>query len=164
MPLEITIYQLSLFVHVTAAIIGLGVTFAEAFTYPVAMRLDPRHLPYKHSLQLAINRFLVLPALGIILATGLYQADRAGFELSELWLGGTLAIVVVLALLLIAYIIPEDKRLKAMAEGDIAASGVGEVELSAEYLRRVRIEVAVGTFADLLVIVAVYLMVAKPVL
>jgi hypothetical protein len=33
MPLGVTNYELSLFVHITAAIVGLGVTFAEAFTY-----------------------------------------------------------------------------------------------------------------------------------
>jgi hypothetical protein len=46
MPLAVSSYELSLFVHITAAVIGLGVTFAEAFTYPVAMRLSPRFLPY----------------------------------------------------------------------------------------------------------------------
>ncbi|HEX2466907.1 MAG TPA: hypothetical protein VHJ54_01750 [Solirubrobacterales bacterium] len=49
-----------------------------------------------------------------------------------------------------------------MVERDIEASGSGEVALSAEYVRRVRIEAALGTVADLLVIAAVYLMVTKP--
>ena len=42
----------------------------EAFTYPVAMRLNPRFLPFKHRFQLAINVFLALPALVVVLATG----------------------------------------------------------------------------------------------
>jgi uncharacterized membrane protein len=49
-----------------------------------------------------------------------------------------------------------------MVERDIGASGSGEIVLSAEYRRRVRLEAAVGTLADLLVIAAVYLMVTKP--
>jgi uncharacterized membrane protein len=49
-----------------------------------------------------------------------------------------------------------------MVERDIAASGSGEIAISAQYHRRVRIEAAMGTLADLLVIVAVYLMVTKP--
>jgi uncharacterized membrane protein len=61
-----------------------------------------------------------------------------------------------------AYFIPEDRRLEGMVERDIQASGSGEVVLSAEYKRRVRIEGAFGTVADLLVIAAVYLMVTKP--
>lgn len=162
MPLAVTNYEFSLFLHITAAVVGLGVTFAEAFTYPVAMRLDPRHLPYKHHLQLAINVFLVLPALVVVLVTGLYQVSELDYELGDFWLSGALAIVAVLALMLVAYFIPEDRRLQALVERDIAASGSGEVAISAQYRRRVRIEALAGTFADLLVIVAVYLMVTKP--
>jgi uncharacterized membrane protein len=44
----------------------------------------------------------------------------------------------------------------------LAVTGCGEVVLSAEYQRRVRIEAALGGFASLLVFVAVYLMVTKP--
>jgi uncharacterized membrane protein len=162
MPLAITNFEFSLFLHITAAVVGLGVTFAEGITYPVAMRMDARHLPYKHRFQLALNVFLVLPALVVVLATGLYQVSELDYDLGDFWLSGALTIVGVLALLLLAYFIPEDRRLQAMVERDIAASGTGEITISAEYRRRVRIEAAVGTFADLLVIAAVYLMVTKP--
>jgi uncharacterized membrane protein len=162
MPLGVTSFEVSLFIHITAAIVGLGAPFVEALTYPVAMRLNPRFLPYKHRLQLAINVLLALPALVVVLATGLYQVDEFGYELGEFWLVGALTIVGALALMLAAYFIPEDRRLQRIVESDIDASGSGDVVLSAEYLRRVRIEAAVGTVADLLVIAAVYLMVTKP--
>ena len=129
--MTVTGYDVSLFLHITAVVIGLGSTFVEGLTFPVAMRLDPRHLPYKHRLQLAIHRFLTLPALVVVLATGFY-------------------------------FIPEDRRLEAMVRRHIAASGSGAVTLSDEYQRRVRIEAAMGGFASLLVIAAVYLMVTKP--
>ena len=103
----------------------------EAFTYPVAMRLNPRFLPFKHRFQLAINVFLALPALVVVLATGLYQVDELGYELGQFWLSATMAIVIVLALMLAAYFIPEDRRLQRMVERDIDASGTGEVVLSA---------------------------------
>ena len=115
--------EVSLFIHITAAIVGLGVTFAEAFTYPVAMRLDKRHLPYKHSFQRAINTLLALPALVVVLATGLYLTDELGYQLGDLWLSGALTIVVVLVLMLLLYFIPEDKRLQAMAERDLDRGG-----------------------------------------
>jgi uncharacterized membrane protein len=162
MPLGVTNFEISLFIHITAAIIGLGVTFAEGLTYPVAMRLNPRFLPFKHRLQLTINGFMALPALVVVLATGLYQVDELGYELADFWLSGTLAIVLVLALMVVAYFIPEDRRLQAMVERDIAASGSGEVVLSDQYQGRVRLEAAMGVIADLLTIAAVYLMVTKP--
>ena len=51
-----SLFELSLFLHITAVVVGFGATYAEAIAFPVAMRLDPRHLPYVHELQLAINR------------------------------------------------------------------------------------------------------------
>jgi uncharacterized membrane protein len=163
MPLAVTNVEVSLFLHITAAIVGLGVTFAEGLTYPVAMWMkNPRFLPYKHRLQFTINVVLAAPALVVVLATGLYQVDEFGYELGDFWLSGSLAIVAVLALMLVAYFVPEDRRLERMAERDIAAAGDGEVTMSDQYVRRVRIEALAGTLADLLVIAAVYLMVTKP--
>jgi uncharacterized membrane protein len=162
MLLGVTNLEISLFIHISAAIIGLGVTFAEGLTYPVAMRLNPRFLPFKHRLQFTINAFMALPALVVILATGLYQVDELGYELGDFWLSGTLGIVLILAVMVIAYFIPEDRRLQAMVERDIEASGSGEVVLSDQYQRRVRLEAGMGVIADLLTIAAVYLMVTKP--
>jgi uncharacterized membrane protein len=162
MLLGVTNVEVALFIHITAAIVGLGAPFVEALTYPVAMRLGPRFLPFKHRFQLAINTFLALPALVVVLATGLYQVSEFDYELGDLWLSGAMAIVVVLAVMLGAYFIPEDRRLEAMVRGEIEASGDGDVVLSDEYRRRVRLEAALGTVADLLVIGAVYLMVTKP--
>jgi uncharacterized membrane protein len=162
MTLAVSTYQLSLFVHITAAIIGLGATFVESFTYPVAMRLDARHLPFKHRLQLWINVSLALPALVALFATGLYQASEADYDLGAFWLTGTMGIVLVLAVMIGGYFIPEDLRLQRMAERDLAASAGGAVTLSREYQRRVLVEEWLGHLAGLLVIAAVYLMVVKP--
>jgi uncharacterized membrane protein len=162
LELAVTNYEVSLFVHITAAVGGLGATFAEAITYATAVRLDPRHLPYNHSLQLAINKYLALPALVLLLATGLYQADEAGFELGRFWLVGAMSIIALLAVMIVAYFIPEDRRLQAIVERDIGAFERGEVALSNEYLHRLRVEEVLGAVAGLLVVAAIYLMVTKP--
>jgi uncharacterized membrane protein len=160
--LGVSTYEVSLIAHITAAIVGLGATFAESLTFPVAIRLDARHLPYKHRLQFAINLYLALPALVVLLPTGIYQASEAGYDLGGFWLAGAMGIVVLLALMIGIYFIPEDRRLQAMLERDIAVAEGGEVTLSADYRRRVMIEEWLGHLAGLLVIAAVYLMVAKP--
>jgi uncharacterized membrane protein len=162
MPVAITSFELSLFIHITAAIAGLGAAFAQGLIYPVAVRLDPRHLPFKHRLQHEINTLLVLPALVVLLATGLYQADEVGYELSQFWLTGSMAIVIALAIMVLAYFIPEDRRLGTLAERDIAAAEGGQIVISAEYRRRVNWQATAGVVADLLVIATVYLMVTKP--
>jgi uncharacterized membrane protein len=162
MPLAVTTYEISLFLHITAVVVGLGATFAESFTFPVAMKLDPRHLPYVHRLQLAINQFLTTPALVVVLATGVYQVADADLELGDAWLSASFAIVIALGGLLGGYFIPADRRLAAMVEREIAAAGEGEVVLSEDYQRRARMEGILGGVAGLLVIVAIYLMVTKP--
>ncbi len=162
MPLAVTSYDFSVFLHVTAVVVGFGATFAESITFPVAMTMDKRHLPYVHRLQRAINSWFTGPAMIVILATGFFQVSDRDWDLGDFWLSGSLTIVLVLGAILGAYFIPEDRRLQAMAESDIAASGSGEIVLSQEYQRRSRNEGIVGAITGLLVIVAIYLMVTKP--
>lgn len=162
MPLAVTGYELSLFLHITAVMVGFGATFAEAITFPVAMRVSPRHLPYVHRLQLAINQWLTTPAMVVVLATGFYQVSDADFDLGDFWLSGAFLIVIVIGGLLGAYFIPTDRKLGTMIEREIAAAGDGEFTPSAEYLAKARIEGIVGTITGLLLVAAVYLMVTKP--
>jgi len=158
-------YSVSLWLHISAVVVGLGATFAEAIAFPVAMKLDPRHLPYVHQLGMAINRWLATPALALIIATGIYQvADDGGrgWSFGDFWVSATFAIVIVLGALNGAYFIPEDRRLGTMVAAEIAAAGTGDLALSDTYLRRSRNEGIVGAVAGILVIVAVFLMVTKP--
>ena len=107
----VTGYELSLSLHITAVVVGFGATFAEAVTFPVAMQLSPRHLPYVHRLQLAINTWLATPALVIVLATGLYQTADGDWDFGAFWISATLLIVLIIGGLLGAYFIPADRRL-----------------------------------------------------
>ncbi len=165
LPLAVTSFEVSLFLHITAVMVGFGATFAEAIMFPVAMRVGVRHLPYVHRLQLAINQWLAMPALVIVLATGLYQVDKFNYRVADFWISGSLTIVIVIGAILGAYFIPTDRRLAPMVEGEIAALGDREIQLSdlsPEYQRKGRMEGIIGTIAGILLIVAVYLMVTKP--
>jgi uncharacterized membrane protein len=162
LPLAVTKYEFSIFLHITAVMVGFGATFAEAIMFPVAMKVGARHLPYVHRLGLAINQWLATPALVIVLATGIYQVSEGNWEFSQFWISATLAIVLVIGGLLGGYFIPADRRLAPMAERDIASSGDGEVVMSDEYLRQARMEGIVGTITGILLVIAVYLMVTKP--
>ena len=162
MPLAVTSYEFSVFLHIAAVVVGFGATFAESITFPVAMRTDKRHLPYVHRLQRAINQWLAGPALLVILATGFYQVSDADFDFGDFWLSASMTIIIIIAALQGGYFIPEDRRLEAMAVRDIAASGAGEVTMSEEYMRRSRREGIVGGLTGLLILIAIYLMVTKP--
>ena len=165
LPLAVTNYNISIFIHITAVMVGFGATFAEAIMFPVAMRTSVRNLPYVHRLQLAINQWLATPALVIVIATGLYQVDQGNWDLGSFWISGTLTIVIVIGALLGAYFIPADRKLAPMVEAEIAALGDREItmaDLSEEYQRRGRMEGIVGTITGLLLVIAVYFMVIKP--
>ena len=153
-----SLYELSVFVHVTAVMVGFGSTFAESIMFPVALKVSKRHLPYVHRLQLAINQRLATPALVVVLLTGIYQTSDGDWGFGAFWISATFLIVIVIGGLLGAYFIPADRRLAAQAERELGESG----DVSEDYLRQARREGAIGALTGLLLIAAVFLMVVKP--
>ncbi|MEX2253331.1 MAG: DUF2269 family protein [Thermoleophilaceae bacterium] len=160
--IALSAYEVSIFVHITAVVVGFGATFAESVMFPVAINLDPRHLPYVHRLQMAINKYMATPGLVLVLLTGIYQIEEGGFSFGDAWISASLVIVIVLGGLIGGYFIPSDRKLGPMVEREIAAAGAGEVTLSDEYQRKAKMQGAVGALAGVLVIVAIFLMVVKP--
>jgi hypothetical protein len=157
MSFAVQFYDVSVFVHVSAVVVGFGATFAESIMFPVAMKVGKQHLPYVHRLQLAINQRFASPALLLIIITGIYQtADR--WEFSDFWISATFLIAIILGGLNGAYFIPSDRRLAPMVERDLAASG----DVSDEYQRQARRQGMFGALAGVLVLLAIFFMVVKP--
>ena len=93
----------------------------------------------------------------VVLLAGLYLAlDR--WSLGDPWISATFAILIVLFGLAGAVLTPGDRRLAELAER-AAHAGQGP---SAEYARAANRINALGGLALLLVIAAIFLMVAKP--
>jgi uncharacterized membrane protein len=165
MPLAVTNYDFSVFIHVTAVVVGFGATFAESVLFPVARRMGVRYLPYVHRLQLTINQFFALPALVIVIATGIYQMSEGNWDYGDAWVSATLTIVVIIAILLLGFFIPTDRRLLPMVEKAIADAGGGEIQLAdlpEEYQRKGKLEGMLGTVTGLLLIAAIFMMTTKP--
>jgi uncharacterized membrane protein len=158
----ITSLNFSIFLHITAVMVGFGSTFALAIATPVALKLDPRHLPYVHQLSISLNRFFATPALVIVLVTGIYQVSELDLSFGDFWISATFAILIVLGAIMGAVFMPSAKRLKALAERDIAAAGQDPYQPSAEYNQRARLEAIFGPITGLLLVLAVFLMVTKP--
>jgi uncharacterized membrane protein len=161
---NLTGYNVSLWIHICAAVVGLGATFAEAILFQVAMRMDPRNMPFVHRAQRAINQRLANPALLVILVTGVIQVlDSDYIDFSDAWISASFVIIIVLGGLLGGYFIPTDKKLEAQAAEEIAAAGpTGEVQFSQGYLEKLKQEGLVGTLSGVLIIVVIFLMVVKP--
>jgi uncharacterized membrane protein len=158
MTFAISLYDLSVWVHVSAVVVGFGATFAEALAFPVAMKAGVKHLPYVHQLQLAINQRLAGPALGIIILTGIYQTIDADWGFDSFWISATFLIAIVLGGMSGAYFIPTDRKLAVQIQRELDETGTP----SDDYQRKARTEGILGAVAGLLVIAAVFLMVTKP--
>jgi uncharacterized membrane protein len=165
MPLAVTNVEFSIFLHITAVVVGFGATFSESVMFPVAMKMSARNLPFVHRLQLVINQFFAIPAAIVIAATGIYQVDKYDFDYSDFWLQGTITILVILFLVNIFFFIPTDRKLLPIIEQAIADAGDNELKLSDlpdTYQRLGRAEGIVGSIMGILLIAAIYFMTTKP--
>jgi uncharacterized membrane protein len=165
MPLAVTNYDFSVFLHVTAVVVGFGATFSESVMFPVAIRMSARHLPYVHRLQLVLNQFFALPAALVVLLTGIYQMDKGNWDYGDFWVSGTLTILIVITLINVLFFIPTDRRLLPVIRRAVADAGDRELalnDLPAQYQRLGRIEGIVGSLMGVLLVAAIFLMTTKP--
>jgi uncharacterized membrane protein len=153
----ITFYDVVLTVHILAVVIAFGVVFAYPVIDAYIRRAVPGDLAALHQLHVLLARRLVQPAMTVVLLAGLYLAtDR--WNLGDPWISATFAILIVLFGLTGAVLTPADVRLAELAARD-ASTGGGP---SAEYERARRRADLFGAIALLLVVVAIFLMTAKP--
>lgn len=156
--LAIRFYDAVLTVHILAVVVAFGVVFS----YPVLdagfRRAVPGNLAALHQLHLVLGRRVISPAMVVVLLAGVYLALQDPWSLGDPWISATLAILFVLFGLTGGVLTPADRRLAQLAQRD-ASSGSAP---SAEYERERRRTDAFGGLALLLVIVAIFLMVAKP--
>jgi hypothetical protein len=164
-PLAVTNYDFSVFLHVTAVVLGFGSTFAESVMFPVAMKLSARNLPYVHRLQLVLNQFFALPAVVVVAATGIYQMSEGNWDYGDFWVSATITILVVILLINVFFFIPTDRKLLPIIQSAIAEAGDRELKLAdlpQEYQRWGRAEGIVGSIVGLLLIAAIFFMTTKP--
>jgi len=151
LTLTITFYDVVLTVHILAVVVAFGVIFA----FPVidAQAKSSGDLAALHRLHATLGRQVITPAMTVVLLAGLYLTfDR--WDFGEPWISATLAILFVLFALGGAVLAPTDARLAEMAErGDTT---------SADYEREARKARLFGAVVIVLVILAIFLMVAKP--
>jgi uncharacterized membrane protein len=155
---DISLYTISLWLHISAAVVGLGATFALSVAFPVALQMDPRHLPYAHRLSRVVGTWFANPALLILLITGIYQASDADISFGEPWISGAFAIVIILGGLQGAYFTPTDRKLEALAARELAS---GATVLSDDYQRQARREGVLGAVAGVLTLIAIFLMTTR---
>ena len=151
MRVAVTFYDFVLTLHILAVVVAFGVVFAYPVLDTYWRKAMPGELAALHRLHVLIAQRVVTPAMTVVLLAGLYLAlDR--FSLGDPWISAGFAIIIVLLGLTGAVLTPADRRL-----AELAARGGG-----ADYDRELKKANAFGGLALLLVVVAIFVMVAKP--
>jgi uncharacterized membrane protein len=155
-------YDVVLALHIAAIVVAFGVTFAYPILDIYVTREHPRVLPVIHGAQERIGRYLIAPAGGIALLAGFYLAsDRDLF--GKVWV--VIPMIILIALLAAGGVFfgPSERKAQALAERDIAAAGPdGPVTFSPEYKAVAGRIALVGGIANVLILVAIFFMTAKP--
>jgi hypothetical protein len=152
----VSFYQLVLAVHIMAVVATFGVLFAYPVFLSAGRRLDPRGLPLFHRAQRMIIQRLVNPGLLLVLIAGIYlAADASAF--SKFYVQWGFVAVVVLGGITGGYLAPQEAKLAAWAERDLAAGGA----LGSEYDGLSHQVNAVSALASVLVLATILVMTAR---
>ena len=97
MPLAVTNYDFSVFLHVTAVDGRVRLDLLRVGDVSRGDEDERRNLPYVHRMQLMLNQFFALPAVVVVAATGIYQMDKGDWDYGDFWVSATITILVVIA-------------------------------------------------------------------
>jgi len=150
-------------IHVLAAVAGFGVLFAYPLLFGIAARMDPSVTPWLLRARQQIGRILINPGLLVIVLAGIYLATDE-HQWSFFYVQWGIAAAIVIGGIEGAITIPRSGRLAAIAERDLAATGVaaGGQRVSApwsrEYVTGFRLLSISSSLVALIVDVTVFLM------
>ncbi len=163
--LAVGVYEISVAVHVMAAIVAFGPLFAFPLFISVAERRDLLSLPVVLRAVNRTERALVVPVGALVGFTGIYQAIDGPFTFDDdLWMtiGFALYLLVFGALVLLV----EPMRAQAADEADRmledAADDDEHLPLSNAYHARMRLPNALMPAIGIVLLFVVYLMEVKP--
>ena len=151
MALAVTLYDLVLWIHVTAVVVAFGALFAYPIFLAVNARAPLAQRAALHRAQIAFSKRVTGPAIGVILLAGIYLATDAELW-DEAWVGISFLLLLVIAGLGATVLRRGEERLEATAEG-------GDEPGYAATLATVRTWTLI-TLA--LIVVAIFLMTTKP--
>lgn len=158
MTLAVSSYQALVAVHVMAVLLAFGLPLALPLLLPWLRRHHPASMPAVHDAQVWMNQRLTAPATVVLFLLGAYLATTEDLW-GEPWIHLPLAIIVVITVLGGGFVVPQGKRMAALARADLAE---GRTTWSAPYDTAFRRYMAAEVLLGVLVLVAVFAMVAKP--
>lgn len=159
---KVEFYEFVLFVHIASILIAFGGVFAYPIWLRAAKAKGPQNLVGTFAAMERIGKGVIGPASLLALATGIYMVfDR--WEWGEhMWIEISLLILVYLVLVGPLYFSRVEAKLSRLAaEGAVGSEG-SAASMSAEYEAAERQWFLVYRISILLILVALFLMTAKP--
>src|SRR5277367_908434 len=153
----VAFFEVVLALHIAAIVMAFGVTFAYPVMYAVGIRTEPRAMPAIHRIQDHVGKRVITPGIVVALAAGIYLASKLEVW-SEFYVQWGFAAIIVLGGLGGAFFAPHERRLAALAERDVAASGEGEVVFSDEHKALRHRVLSVALLSNVLVLATIYFM------
>ena len=114
--LAVTLYDVVLWVHVTAVVVAFGALFAYPIFLAVNARAPIAERAGLHRAQIAFSRRVTGPAIGVILLAGIYLATDAKLW-DKAWVGISFVLLFVIAGLGATILRRGEERLEATADG-----------------------------------------------
>jgi hypothetical protein len=162
MQLAVTGYSVVQAVHVMAVVAAYGLPLAYPLLLPYLRRRHPASMPGVHDVQYRLNVWLTGPGTAIILGAGIYMASKHHLW-DQTWVSVPVAIIAVIVLVGGGVIVPSSRQMATLARADVDAAGTaGAIAWSNEYNRVWARYMAAEVLLGVLVLVAVFFMVAKP--
>jgi uncharacterized membrane protein len=157
------LYDISVAIHVTAAIVGFGATFTYPVIQIVAEQTNRHALPFAMAAIVAISRWVAVPATVVVGATGFYQLGAGPYGLDDLWLVLGLVLYLIVMGTGIFVLAPAYRRAEEEARRLVEATGPSEpIYLSPEYRASLRPVNVLGPFVSAAIVATAVLMVVKP--
>lgn len=155
---DITGYNVGIFIHVLAVVVGLGTTFGYAVFMEFAARSAPQSMPAIYRAAQISDRYVVTPALLVILLAGIYLLAEGSISVSESWVSVGLVAVIVLFGMIHGYFAPRYRKGIELAERDLR--GGGKLSEDSQAIGR---QMAIGgQLTGLVIVVTIFFMVVKP--
>jgi uncharacterized membrane protein len=149
----VPLYTILKYIHVLSAVVAFGANLTYALWLARAER-KPEVLAFTLRTVKLLDDWIATPAYILLLPTGWWLASIAGWSLGVPWILTSLVLYAVLSIVGLGIYTPTLKRRITLAE----SAGPASLEYKGVSFR----SNAVGAGLNLVVLIVVYLMVAKP--
>lgn len=152
-------FNLLLTLHILSAIWLMGHQISSAFWKARADRSGNPETVVTTAQALVRSDFtFTLPGIVILLGTGIWMAGLTGWErFQELWLGTSFVLVLVMVIIWVAVLLPQQRRMARFA-----AETLEGVDQGRNYQRASKLWSMAGGIMTLIPVIVLFLMVFKP--